>query len=161
MIHQYLGSWWPKVTTGTYPIRFHKPWRKTRVNSKRKRKKESGGTELIIRITLMRIRIQTFTRIRIRIRIQIQLLIKVMVICDRWSRPSKAPFWASRPLLWAFRALQGSIFGPLKLFWILTLMRIRIQLSTLVLTRIRIQLPKTMRIRICNPGEDGGGGGGG
>ncbi len=49
---------------------------------------------LWVRVTLMRIRIQLFTSIRIRIRliilmrIRIVLLIKVIRICDHWSRDS-------------------------------------------------------------------------
>ncbi len=46
--------------------------------------------------TSMLIRIQPLMRIRI--------LIKVVVFCDHWSiDPSRAPFWASRPPLWALQ----------------------------------------------------------
>ncbi len=57
-------------------------------------------------------------------------------------RPSSAPVWTSRPPLWASTALE-----PLKNFWILTLMRIWIQLFTWMRIRILL-LIKVMAI--CN-----------
>jgi len=50
-------------------------------------------------------------------------------------RPSRASFWASTLPFWASTALHDSILN-LQSFWILTWMR------------IRIQLPKLMRIRL-------------
>ncbi len=54
-------------------------------------------------------------------------------------RPSRVPFWASRPQLWTSKASDGSMFC-LSSFWILSLIRFR----------IRIQPPNIRRIR--NPG---------
>jgi hypothetical protein len=104
---------------------------------------DSGPAVTLLRIwiqifTLMRIRIQLFSSMRIRI----LLLIKVMLICDRWSTDLGLPL-----------SVHGTPWlhcEPRKLLNFFILMRIWIQLFTLM--RIRIQLPRTIRIWIRNPG---------
>ncbi len=59
-------------------------------------------------------------------------------------RPSTAPFWASTPPLLVFTTLHSSIFLNFHGSWILTLIRIRIRLSTL--TRILLLATKMIRI---------------
>ncbi len=84
----------------------------------------------------------------------ILLLFKVLGIYDRWyidpplqcSSLSVQVSICERPglHLWASTALHGTIFWASKSFWILTFMRIRIQLF--ILMRIRIRLTKIMQI---------------
>ncbi len=96
-------------------------------------------------LTLMRIRIQLFTVMRVRIqlftlmriRIRVLLLIKVMQICNYWSTDPLG-LYLGPPRLHCER--HFSIYD-LQNSSVLTLMRIRVQLFTLLHIRILIQLP--------------------
>ncbi len=89
-------------------------------------------------INLMQLRIQLFTLTRIWIWTRNMILMKVMRMYDHRSpvlhfEPPRLKFWAS---ILCLLSLEGS--------WILTLKRMRIQISvfTLMLIWIQIQLPK-------------------
>jgi hypothetical protein len=78
-----------------------------------------------------------------RMQTRIQFLCKMLGICNHLSidpQAFTAKFWAYRPPLWASTAMS------LKSLWIFTIMRILIELLTLMW--IRIQLPK-----LCGSGS--------
>ncbi len=86
---------------------------------------------LRIRITIMRIRIQLFTSMRIRSRPFTLMRIRILISDENlWPlvyRPCRAPFWSSRPPLWASTALPSTaLFSASKASDFLTVMRIRI-----------------------------------
>ncbi len=103
---------------------------------------QDGGSETlscrwIPPFTVMRIRIRLFTLTRIRT----WLLEQSNANIWRLSTDSPQLNFESPSLKWAFKALDSS--------WILTSLRIRIQLSNIM--RTRLTLLKIMWIRICNP----------
>ncbi len=112
-----------------------------------------GSSEALLRIRNkeMRIRIPLFTLTRIRIHFSLwcrsgSYSYQSKTNLQHWGASAfSAPFWASRPPLWASTTVQGFILS-LHSSWIFTLFGSGSNLSLFTLIRIRIQHPKIMRV---------------